>query len=276
MSAAPLIERCFVQTPRARIHIATAGTGFPVLLLHQTPRSWDEYRDVLPLLAARHRAIAMDTAGFGDSTALPFADASIESWADCAFDLLDALSLPEAVIVGHHTGAAIAIEMAAARPDRVAGLVLSSPPYVDAARRERSIGKAPPVDTAEPQADGSHLLELWRQRQPLYPPDAIDLLRRYMADALKAGPMASEGHRVVNRYVMETRLSEIRCPTLVIDATEDHHARPVEVARSIEGSFRTSITGGMVPLPDQMPEAFAAAVLEFLDSGADGQPILLR
>ena len=32
-----------------------------VLLLHQTPRSWAEYRAVLPILGTRYRAIAMDT-----------------------------------------------------------------------------------------------------------------------------------------------------------------------------------------------------------------------
>ena len=42
-----------------------------MLLLHQTPRSWDEYRDVIPILARRRRVIAMDTIGFGDSTRLP-------------------------------------------------------------------------------------------------------------------------------------------------------------------------------------------------------------
>src|SRR5229473_1090955 len=86
----PVIERRFVETPRARIHIAAAGSGRPVLLLHQTPRSWDEYRDVLPRLGRHYRAIAMDTVGFGDSDALPFEENSIEAWSACAFDLLDA------------------------------------------------------------------------------------------------------------------------------------------------------------------------------------------
>jgi pimeloyl-ACP methyl ester carboxylesterase len=92
----PAIERCFVGTTKARIHIATAGTGRPILLLHQTPRSWDEYRDVLPLIGHHYRAVAMDTVGFGDSEALPFEENSIEAWSACAFDLLDALELPVA------------------------------------------------------------------------------------------------------------------------------------------------------------------------------------
>jgi pimeloyl-ACP methyl ester carboxylesterase len=45
-----------------------------VLLLHQTPRSWDEFRDVLPLLGRSRRAIAIDLVGFGDSSRLPLAE----------------------------------------------------------------------------------------------------------------------------------------------------------------------------------------------------------
>ena len=52
------VERRFVTTRLGRIHVAMAGTGFPVLLLHQTPRSWDEYRDVLPLLGRDFRPIS--------------------------------------------------------------------------------------------------------------------------------------------------------------------------------------------------------------------------
>ncbi|WNJ88362.1 alpha/beta hydrolase [Bosea sp. 685] len=262
----PEIERRFVATPSARIHIAMAGEGEPLLLLHQTPRSWDEYRDVLPLLGRHYRAIAMDTVGFGDSQALPAGQDSIESWAACAFDLLDALGLPEAALIGHHTGSAIAIEMAAARPERIPALVLSAPPYVDAARRAKYADKAV-IDGATPGADGAHLLALWRMRQPFYPAGDIALLERFMIDALKAGRLAAEGHRVVNRYVMEARLPLLGCPTLVIAPTADPHAYPVagKVADAIAGASLVEIAGGMVPLPDQMPEAFTDAVLAFLE-----------
>src|SRR3954469_21763977 len=95
------VERCFVSTPLGRIHVAMAGTGFPVLLLHQTPRSWDEYRDLLPLSGCDFRAIAMDTLGFGDSDS-PAREPSIELWAEGALALLDALEEPRAAVVGHH------------------------------------------------------------------------------------------------------------------------------------------------------------------------------
>ena len=258
------VERTFVTTRLGRIHAVTAGTGLPVLLLHQTPRSWDEYRDVLPLLGGSFRAIAMDTLGFGDSDAAP-GDPSIELWAEGAFALLDALGEPRAAVVGHHTGAAIAVEMAAAAPDRVSALVLSACPFVDAARRAKHDGMRV-IDEVEVRTDGSHLTELWARRQPFYPAGDTDLLQRFMVDALRAGEMAVEGHRVVNRYRMEDRLGHIQCPTLVIAPTGDPHVHPVapRVAAAITGSILRELPGGMVPLPDQMPEAFASLVGDFV------------
>ena len=259
------VNRTFVETRSGRLHAAIAGEGFPVLLLHQTPRSWDEYRDVLPLLGRRYRAIAMDTVGFGDSEPLSWDDNSIERWAEAAFDLLDALGIGRAALVGHHTGAVVAMEMAASWPDRVAALVLSSCPFVDAARRANHHGK-PVIDEVTRRPSGEHLTELWQRRQPFYPPGDIALLERFMVDALKAGELAVEGHRVVGRYHMETRAPLVTSPTLVLSATSDPHAYPAapRVAQAIVGSRRIDIAGGMVPLPDQMPAEFAAAVENFL------------
>ena len=52
----------------------------------------------------------------------------------------------------------------------------------------------------------------------------------------------------------------------MIAPTADPHAYPhaPKVAAAIAGSMLIEIEGGMVPLPDQMPEKFAAAVHRFL------------
>src|ERR1700745_1479743 len=129
------IERSFVSLPRGRVHVAQCGAGRPIVLLQQTPRTWDEYRDVLSLLGRKYRAIAMDTVGFGDSDPLPFGTDSIEAWATVAHELLAELGCTRAVVAGHHTGAAIAVEMAAMHPERVEALVVSACPFVDAPPR---------------------------------------------------------------------------------------------------------------------------------------------
>lgn len=260
-------QRRFVETPAGTLHCAIAGTGRPVLLLHQTPRSWDEYRDVLPLLGRHVQAIAVDTIGFGDSCKPPLSRDSIEHWAEVSVGLMDALGIFRFAVVGHHTGAVTATEIAAAFPHRVEAAVLSASALVDAQFRARH-AKPSRVDNVQRKSDGSHLTDLWRIRQPWYPEGDIDLLERFVVDAVKAGPRAAEGHAVVARYVMETRLPLVRCPVLVLAPTADPHAFPQArpLADAIAGSRYVEVEGGMVPLPDQMPEAFARHVLEFLDT----------
>jgi pimeloyl-ACP methyl ester carboxylesterase len=238
---------------------AQAGEGPAVLLLHQTPRSWDEYRDVLPLLAAAGlRAIAFDTPGFGASAPLP-GEPTIERWARTVLDGLDALEIARMSGVGHHTGGCIAIEVAAQQPGRVSALVLSSTPLTDAAYRAQPPDESG-VDAAE-DAEG-----LRRSRAGFYPAERPDLLDRYVSDALKAGPLAQMGHRAVGSYEMDRALAGLEMPTLLIGATEDPFAHPQLAA--LQGALPhaevTEIVGGMVPLPDGWPEAFAEAVVDFL------------
>jgi pimeloyl-ACP methyl ester carboxylesterase len=260
------IRRSYADTPEGQIHYAEAGHGKPVLLLHQSPRSWDEYRDVLPILGQKYRAIAMDTVGFGDSYRLK-GEASIEVFARGVIQLLDALSIRRASIVGHHTGGVVAVEVAAVYPDRVEKLILSSTPYVDAEDRERRKTR-PPIDEVEEKPDGFHLTELWQRRLPLYPKARPDLLRRFVVDALKVWDDVEAGHRAVNAYPMEERVPLIKAPTLVLAGTDDPFSYPrmKSLSEHIPGSRIAVIQGGMVPMVDQMPEEFAAAVMDFLDS----------
>jgi len=258
------VRRAFFDAPEGQIHYRTAGSGPAVLLLHQTPRSSDEYRDVLPILAPDFRVLAMDTVGYGDSYK-PVRPCGIEDYARGALALLDGLGLRSAAVVGHHTGAVIAIELAASHPERVQRLVLSASPFIDAAERARRQGRAV-VDHVTEQMDGSHLVELWRGRQAFYPAGRTDLLARFLADALKAGEKIREGHEACSAYRMEGALDRIRCPTLVVCGTEDPFSFPKMeiVARHIAGSVARPIPGGTVAVVDQMPETFAATIHDFL------------
>ena len=217
----------------------------------------------------------MDTIGFGDSSPLPRGADSIEAWAEVVIALLDALDLARVDIVGHHTGASVGIEVAGTKPERVRSLVLSSTPYDEPAARAAEASGRAAVDDVEQRADGSHLLELWRIRAGFYPEGNVELLERFIVDALTAGPLASEGHRVVARYDVQTAVARIRCPVLLIGATADPYAYPA-LARLRSALPRASvveIAGGMVPLPDQLPERFATVVEQFLNElAAPEQP----
>ncbi|GAB2587210.1 alpha/beta hydrolase [Paractinoplanes abujensis] len=265
------MTRGYAATPYGQMHYAELGEGPVLLLLHQTPRSYDEFREVQPLLAAGHRVIAMDMRGFGLSAPLP-APQTIEAIAEGAFALLDALGVERAAVLGHHTGGAVAIEMAAAAPDRIGALVLSSAPWTDAAYREGHAG-GPGVDEAETAADGTHLTQLWALRQPYYPAGRPDLLDRFVRDALAPGVDPAEGHMACARYVMEDRIGLVTAPVLLIGAAEDPFALPdVErLQKHLTNAVRvetTVIEGGTIPLMEQKAPDVAAVTLKFLGEHA--------
>jgi pimeloyl-ACP methyl ester carboxylesterase len=255
----------YVQTRYGQIHYVEQGAGMPVLLLHQTPRSVDEYRDVLPLLADSFRAIAMDTLGFGAS-ARPTEAWSIDLFAGGVLALVDALGLDRFGLVGHHTGGVIAVEVAACASDRVGALVLSGTPYVDAARRVDVAANRPAIDEVTVRSDGAHLTELWQKRMPFYPADRPDLLARLVADGLRVLDRVEEGHRAVNAYRMEERIGAVTAPTHVVCGELDTFSRPDMgfLVQAIAGATSELVPDTGVPAVDHRPAEFVAAIKPFL------------
>jgi pimeloyl-ACP methyl ester carboxylesterase len=253
----------YADTSYGQLHYAECGAGAPVVLLHQTPRSCDEYREVLPLLGRSHRAIAMDTIGYGASARLGVH--SIETYAAAVLELFDALELARPALVGHHTGGVIAVEVAARAPERVSRLVLSSTPYVDAEARKRRRDR-PPIDRVEVDPDGTHLTELWRRRQGFYPPDRPDILARFVRDALVLGDDAEAGHEAVGRYRMEDRIGLVSCPVLCIGASADPYAYPelIPLSSGLDQTELAVVEGGMVPLMEQHPDEVTGLIARFL------------
>jgi pimeloyl-ACP methyl ester carboxylesterase len=257
----------YADTPLGQIHYAEAGEGPVVLLLHQCPRSHDEFRELMPLLAQDHRAIAMDMPGYGQSAGLP-APQTIEHYAAGALDLLDALDVPRAAVLGHHTGGAVALELAASAPSRVGALVLSCAPWADEAFRNAPAG-GPGVDDAERDEDGAHLTTWWGQRSPYYPAPLAPLLDRFVRDALAPGVDPREGHLACRRYVMEQRAPLVRAPTLVLGADGDPFAMPAmdPLAAALTGASSVSravVPGGTIALMERHADEVAAEVRRFL------------
>ena len=118
-----------VETPQLSIAVEDSGTGRPLVLLHGWPddvRTWDA---VLPALhAAGWRTIVPYLRGFGPTTFKPGArwSGDLEALGQDVLDLMDAMDLPTAVLVGHDWGARAAYIAAHAAPDRVEACVALS------------------------------------------------------------------------------------------------------------------------------------------------------
>ncbi|XP_044501121.1 epoxide hydrolase A-like [Mangifera indica] len=119
------IEHSTVSTNGINMHVASIGTGPPVLFLHGFPELWYSWRHQLLYLSSKgYRCIAPDLRGYGDTDAPP----SVTSYT--AFHivgdlvgLLDNLGIEQVFLVGHDWGAMIAWQFCLLRPDRIKALV---------------------------------------------------------------------------------------------------------------------------------------------------------
>ncbi|MGH2805732.1 MAG: alpha/beta fold hydrolase [Actinomycetota bacterium] len=99
------------------------GDGPAVILLHGIAGSFDTWNGVLPALGKKCYAVAPDLLGHGRS-AKPRGDYSLGAYATGVRDLMEALEIPSATIVGHSLGGGIAMQFAYQFPERCQRLVL--------------------------------------------------------------------------------------------------------------------------------------------------------
>ena len=201
-----MIEHRFIACGARRVMVRRAGSGPPVLLLHESPRSSAAFVPMIEALAARFTVIAPDTPGYGGSDPLALHRPQIPDYADALREVTDALGLQRVALFGRHTGAAIAIEFANLYPARVSGVVLDGCPAFTPEEMEELVASyLPPF---RPVWDGSHVAWLWsrvRDQLTFFPWNrqgpasrlAIDMprpsiLNRIATDILLAG----DGYRV--------------------------------------------------------------------------------
>jgi pimeloyl-ACP methyl ester carboxylesterase len=137
------VEHEFVNAGGLRTHVATAGHGPPVVLLHGWPQHWYEWRDVIPLLAPHARVICPDLRGFG-WTDVPERGYEKDQLKHDVLAMLDALKLERVTFAGHDWGGYIGFLLALDHPERIESLL--------------ALNVLPPW----PTANGRTLLDAWR------------------------------------------------------------------------------------------------------------------
>jgi pimeloyl-ACP methyl ester carboxylesterase len=127
----PGVRHRYVDVRGLRMHIAEAGEGPLVLLLHGFPECWYSWRHQLTALAeAGYHAVAPDQRGYCRTGGPPQADQyTILHLTGDVIALMDALGEPQAVVAGHDWGAPVAWHAALLRPDRFRGVIGLSVPY---------------------------------------------------------------------------------------------------------------------------------------------------
>ena len=258
------MKRAYADIPEGQMHYRIEGAGEAVILLHPGVGSSDAFTKVLPFLSHTYCTIAPDFLGNGDSDPAPYPYEMIHH-ARSIVSFMDSLDIKEASIVGHHTGAKVAAEIAINWPERVKKLVLSSLGYWQATE---NIEKKEPTNFTSMvgiKADGSHLMEWWR-RVAMWD-DPLDIIEASVLEYIKAGPRGEEIHWTARTYETKLRLPLINCPTLILSGAQGlFHSSAEQVRRLVPNSKLTIIANGPPRMERTMPKEFAEAILNFIGS----------
>ena len=213
----------FATSGRAQLAYESEGVedGADVLLIHAGVNDRRSWRHVIEQLSPRHRCVAFDQRGFGETTY-----EREDGWSPVADALavLDAAGLQRPVVVACSIGGQTAIDLALAHPDRVAGLVLIGTAIRDAPDPSLENGPAAQlnarIEAAEAAGDIDEVgrLEAWMWLDgPGVPEGRVDGPARELfldmnAKALRA-PNPGEQAAIPPAW---PRLGEITAPTLVM------------------------------------------------------------
>src|SRR5712692_10474255 len=96
-----------------------------VILIHGSPGHKEDFRSLAPQLAKRYRVIAPDLPGFGNSTE-DILDYSIRAHARYVLELMDALGIERAHLLGFSLGGGVVLNVADIAPHRVQSITMLS------------------------------------------------------------------------------------------------------------------------------------------------------
>ncbi|MGH7419672.1 MAG: alpha/beta fold hydrolase [Candidatus Rokuibacteriota bacterium] len=251
-----------IRSGAVAFRVLVAGRGAPLIYFHSIHEreGWSPF---LERLANRYAVHAPLHPGVGGSTGVE----TLEDVFDLTLayeELLDALGIDAAHLVGHFFGGMAAAELAALFPERARRLVLVSPLGLwrdDAPSEDLLILPADELPAVLWSDPGSEAAQRWAA-----PPESdeekeaalIDSIARRSAIAKFVWPIPDKGLR--------KRLHRIQAPTLLLWGDADR-ANPVVYAeewqRRIKGAAMKLLPGGHM-LIHESPDATARLVEEFL------------
>lgn len=266
--------RGYARGPHGLVHFHDAGGlvesrqgELPLFLLHQSPESARQFEAVFqPLVRRGIRFIAIDTPGFGCSDPTDFPP-EIGDWASSVVAVADHLGLDQIDLLGHHTGALLATEVALQAPSRVRRLILNGPFPINEAERSQFLAIGEESHARDkPRIDGAHLLSSFAVRVQMHGgnPDPAVITRMVVEKYQGLGPY-TWGHRAAYRYDHASAIRKLTHRTLILTNTGDDIHELARRAAQIRPDFSyVELEGGTHDIVLQQPEAWADAVAGFL------------
>ncbi|XP_030523712.1 pheophytinase, chloroplastic [Rhodamnia argentea] len=277
-----------------KIHYVVQGEGFPVVLIHGFGASAYHWRYNIPELAKNYKVYAVDLLGFGWSEkALVEYDTMI--WKDQVVDFLKEIVREPAVLVGNSLGGFTALVSAGGLPEQVAGVVLLNSagqfgdPSAKVKKSEESVLQKFFVKPLKEIFQRIFLGFLfWQAKQPARIKSVLKSVYKdssnvddYLIESITmpaADPNAGEVYyRLMSRFMMnqsrytlDSILSKLSCPLLLIWGDLDPWVGPTKAIRIKEFYPDTSLVNlqaGHCP-HDEVPELVNKALIDWLSTVA--------
>lgn len=254
----------FIETRSGNVHILDIGEGEVILLIHGSSGSIADWQEnVAYPLAESYRVVAFDSYGFGLSERKDPSEYGHALWEQQAIDVLDALEIEHAVVLGHSAGAMTAVLLAADYPERFRGVILS--------------GHGLSADPAQMLPFLPGVGEIWAARQTVIGDSFSESYMERAEEVHKIrGTRAAYLAFMRSQYVSPTSLrffkggyEEIKVPVLQIHGSLDQ-SQTIESARGLSPRIADTrfiaIEGSDHHTHIEAPEQWLEAVTSFLES----------
>lgn len=272
MPALAGVRHRWVQAGDVVLHVAEAGEGPPIVLLHGWPQHWWIWRFVIGELARSHRVICPDLRGHGWSQAPRGSYAKATLAADI-LALLDVLELERTPVVGHDWGGWTAFLLALEAPERVSSvLALGIPhPWFRTKRSPRVplfgayqlLVSTPLLGQAALRgvpALFERLVRAGATNQGAFTPEDLRLYSRILRDADHAAATTALYRTFLTRETHQrSALGPLRVPARVLIGERD----PIRWA--VDFGSRPGVEVEVLPgaghfLPEEAPDAVLASI----------------
>ncbi len=242
------------------LYYEVSGSGPALLLLHGLGSSTRDWEAQVPEFCKEFKVVTFDMRGHGRSDK-PSGPYSVKMFAADTADLLAALDIPSAHVVGESLGGAVAFQLAISFPEKLRSLVIvnSAPMMADRQTAEQRVAV---VRQHGMRAMGELL------SQSLFPKPELESLRATFIERWAANDPEAYIQSTLSLvgWDVTDQLGSIRCPALVISADQDYWPLAAKEAytKLIPGARLVVFPDSHHALPLEKPHEFNAELLRFL------------
>lgn len=263
------IERGLVKTDAGYIHYRATGRGNAIVLLHINQQSSALYLELMAVLGKAAHAIAIDYPSHGMSDHISF-QPTIADYARCVVDVMDALGIARASMLGEAAGAAVAIEVAGVYPERVGKLILVNCPYYsDGAAARRSQGELKgglrPGDASG--FPSTRTLEFMLERDPQHAPmrPSQSWMDRINVAQIEVGRDRWQALGALHQYDIPGGLDRVEKPVLLLMGEHFQYTKfRGELAAHMKDGRSTIVPGGRFCMTWEHADEIGRRALAFL------------